>query len=225
MHLMMRLHLAPKRLKTIALVLVAVTIVGVLWSFKHSHCPSIVPCLVPLMNSIPGDVLELGASPYTTALLGHLQTYQRNITTVDTNAKMLAHYQGLAKSHAHKFQCPKSTTSPYVLQNIMYSMHPAKHDVHWNKVSARHFYGIVLVNQTPTQRRWKDVLRFRERAYAIVTPFDPATSAYNKVRYTSNMAKVVGTFKYACCVRRNLQEPVMVMSNFIDVNMTLAPLA
>lgn len=186
-----------------------------------------IPVLLVLLQSVPGDILELGANKYSTLVLSYIKTYQRSITTVDCDLEKITELSSIIKSQVpssnQTFVCPKTMFKSTTIQNMIYNMNPSKYDKHWDKLNHKHnlFFGIVIINHIPYRRRWKDVVKFSDKAYVIVIN-DCNNTWMNRSKYGSMLFEAVSKFKYNYSIQ-HIKPGILIASNYIDVARILGP--
>jgi len=151
--------------------------------FQKPQYHEMVPIIAMMNESVAGDILQLGANTYVTPLLPRLCGYRRTLFTIDTNKKTLKRAKQLVTSPHHKFR--------YVQK--------------WDTIPTQKFYGIVAMTH-PLYRHSKDIQRFRNNAYIIITPLFPSKTCF---KYTVKISM--------------FGKPIHVLSNFIDVATLLRP--
>lgn len=218
--------------KLAALLIILVTLI-VIFQVVVMFVPSdadnarFIPLLLVLLQSIPGDILELGGNKYSTLILSYIKTYQRQITTVDCDLEKINELSHIVKNQIpnsqQSFVCPKTMYKSEVLHNIIYNMNPKKYDKYWDKINHKHrlFYGIVIINNVPYKRRWKDIVKFSNKAYVLIIN-DAQNTWYNRSKYSAQYYDSMSKFKYVYKTI-HMKPSIAVVSNYIDVARLLAP--
>lgn len=184
----------------------------------HNTCimnsTDVIPTLILLMYNIPGNILELGVNDTMTPMLKYLNMYQRSVKTYDTSKakinKMKNTTNDTTMFHQHEFINIGNSTW---FDNVFYPIwRPKQQDRKWGLINRHHFFGIIILNHNPYRRRWKDLWRLRNSAYAIVL-CQSNPSFINKWRYGKEYMRVINTFKYKHCIRSTV-----IVSNMFDIS-------